>query len=226
MRFGFSRDALVAMSGIYSKIMGSGLFYEKPTDLKSIGTPKDCHDLQSDEELIQALKAGQSSALGILYDRYASLVYRLALRILTNPQEAEDLTQEIFLNLWRSGSYNPSRGSLSSFLTTLTRSRAIDKLRSRGSNLKFIQRWSQMMVNETSSLTPFESAALSQRSHQVRQALTQLPEKQRQVLEMAYYEGLSQSEIAAQLGIPLGTIKTWSRQGLLNLRKNLRDFIE
>lgn len=226
MRFGFSRDALVAMSGIYSKIMGSGLFYEKPTDLKNIGTPEDCHDLQSDEELIQALKAGQSSALGILYDRYASLVYRLALRILTNPQEAEDLTQEIFLNLWRSGSYNPSRGSLSSFLTTLTRSRAIDKIRSRGTNLKFIQRWSQMMVNETSSLTPFESAALSQRSHQVRQALTQLPEKQRQVLEMAYYEGLSQSEIAAQLGIPLGTIKTWSRQGLLNLRKNLRDFIE
>jgi len=226
MRFGFSRDALVAMSGIYSKIMGSGLFYEKPTDLKSIGTPEDCHDLQSDEELIQSLKAGQSSALGILYDRYASLVYRLALRILTNPQEAEDLTQEIFLNLWRSGSYNPSRGSLSSFLTTLTRSRAIDKIRSRGSNLKFIQRWSQMMVNETSSLTPFESAALSQRSHQVRHALTQLPEKQRQVLEMAYYEGLSQSEIAAQLGIPLGTIKTWSRQGLLNLRKNLRDFIE
>ena len=148
------------------------------------------------------------------------------MRILTNPQEAEDLTQEIFLNLWRSGSYNPSRGSLSSFLTTLTRSRAIDKLRSRGTNLKFIQRWSQMIVNETSSLTPFESAALSQRSHQVRQALTQLPEKQRQVLEMAYYEGLSQSEIAAQLGIPLGTIKTWSRQGLLNLRKNLRDFIE
>jgi RNA polymerase sigma-70 factor (ECF subfamily) len=226
MRFGFSRDALVAMSGIYSKMMGSGLFYEKPTDLKGIGTPEDCHDLQSDEELIQALKAGQSSALGILYDRYASLVYRLALRILTNPQEAEDLTQEIFLNLWRSGSYNPSRGSLSSFLTTLTRSRAIDKIRSRGTNLKFIQRWSQMMVNETSSLTPFESAALSQRSHQVRQALTQLPEKQRQVLEMAYYEGLSQSEIAAQLGIPLGTIKTWSRQGLLNLRKNLRDFIE
>lgn len=226
MRFGFSRDALVAMSGIYSKIMGSGLFYEKPTDIKGVGTTEDCHDLQSDEELIQALKAGQSSALGILYDRYASLVYRLALRILTNPQEAEDLTQEIFLNLWRSGSYNPSRGSLSSFLTTLTRSRAIDKIRSRGSNLKFIQRWSQMMVNETSSLTPFESAALSQRSHQVRHALTQLPEKQRQVLEMAYYEGLSQSEIAAQLGIPLGTIKTWSRQGLLNLRKNLRDFIE
>ena len=182
--------------------------------------------LQTDAELFGALKAGQSSALGTLYDRYASLVYRLALRILANPQEAEDLTQEIFLTLWRSGNYNPARGSLSSFLTVMTRSRAIDKIRSRGTNLKFLQRWSQAMVAETPPPTPFEAASLSQRSHYVRHALVQLPEKQRQVLELAYYDGLSQSEIAKQLDIPLGTIKTWARQGLLNLRKNLRDFIE
>ena len=182
--------------------------------------------LQTDAELFDALKAGQSSALGTLYDRYASLVYRLALRILANPQEAEDLTKEIFLTLWRSGNYNPARGSLSSFLTVMTRSRAIDKIRSRGTNLKFLQRWSQAMVTETPPPTPFEAASLSQRSHYVRHALVQLPEKQRQVLELAYYDGLSQSEIAKQLDIPLGTIKTWARQGLLNLRKNLRDFIE
>lgn len=214
------------MSGIYSKIIGSDQFCEKPMDLDCTVTRENSNELQSDEELFQALKAGQSSALGVLYDRYASLVYRLALRLLTNPQEAEDLTQEIFLNLWRSGSYNPSRGSLGSFLTTLTRSRAIDKLRSRGTSLKTIQRWSQMMATQTSPPTPFESASLSQRSHYVRNALAQLPANQRQVLEMAYYDGLSQSEISARLGIPLGTIKTWSRQGLLNLRKNLRDFIE
>jgi RNA polymerase sigma-70 factor (ECF subfamily) len=215
------------MNGIRSKIIGSGWLYEKSMPLKGEPTPENSHELHTDEELFQAMASGQSWALGILYDRYATLVYRLALRILANPQEAEDLTQEIFLNLWRSGSYQSSRGTLSSFLTTLTRSRAIDKLRSRGSNLKFIQRWSQMMATEeTSSPTPFESASLNQRSHCVRNALAQLPPKQRQVLEMAYYEGLSQSEISAQLGIPLGTIKTWSRQGLLNLRKNLRDFIE
>ena len=179
--------------------------------------------LPTDAELFRALKAGQSSALGILYDRYASLVYRLALRILANPQEAEDLTQEIFLTFWRRGTYNPTRGSLSSFLTTLTRSRAIDKLRSRSTNLRFLQRWSQAMVTETPPPTPFEAASLSQRSQYVRNALVQLPEKQRQVLEMAYYDGLSQSEIAKQLNTPLGTIKTWARQGLLNLRKNLQD---
>lgn len=182
--------------------------------------------LQSDAELFRAMTTGQTSALGILYDRYSSLVYRLALRILANPQEAEDLTQEIFLTLWRSGTYDSTRGSLSSFLTTLTRSRAIDKLRSRGTNLKFLQRWKQTMTTETSSPTPFEVASLSQRSHYVQNALAQLPEKHRQVLEMAYYDGMSQSEIASVLDIPLGTIKTWARQGLLKLRRNLQDFLE
>jgi len=201
-------------------------YYSKPMDLDSADSSPINEVLQTDAEVFRALKGGQSEALGILYDRYASLVYRLALRILANPQEAEDLTQEIFLNLWRSGKYNPDRGSLSSFLTTMTRSRAIDKLRSRGTKLKFLQRWGQMMTAETPSPTPFEVASLSQRSQQVNSDLAQLPSSQRQVLEMAYYDGLSQSEIAKKLDTPLGTIKTWSRQGLLNLRKNLKDFIE
>lgn len=182
--------------------------------------------LRSDAELFGLLRAGDTTALGILYDRYSSLVYSLALRVLANPQEAEDLTQEVFLTFWRSSNYNPARGSLSSFLTTLTRSRAIDRLRSRGTVLKFLQRWSETMTTDTSSPTPFEVASLNQRSHYVRNALAQLPDNHRQVLEMAYYEGLSQSEIARTLNIPLGTVKTWARQGLLTLRKNLKDFIE
>jgi RNA polymerase sigma-70 factor, ECF subfamily len=181
---------------------------------------------QSDAELFTALKAGQHSALEILYDRYAALVYRLALRILINPQEAEDLTQEIFLNLWRSDAYKPGRGSLSSYLTTLTRSRAIDRLRSRSSNQKFLERWSLNMSSELPPLTPFESASLEQRSEYVRNALTELPDRQRRVLEMSYFDGLSQSEIAAQLNTPLGTVKSWCRQGLLNLRKNLGSLME
>lgn len=180
---------------------------------------------QSDVELFLALKSGEQAALGLLYDRYASLVYRLALRILVNAQEAEDLTQEVFLHLWQRQSYVPGRGSLSSFLTTLTRSRAIDRLRARNSNVRFLQRWSQAMSSD-SSPTPFELASLSQRSEYVQTALVQLPEKQRQVLELAYYEGLSQSEIAARLETPLGTVKSWSRQGLLNLRNHLKMLIE
>jgi RNA polymerase sigma-70 factor (ECF subfamily) len=195
-------------------------------DLDSAQNRVTCHPSQTDTELFLALKAGEQGALTIFYDRYASLVYRLALRILVNTQEAEDLTQEVFLNLWRSSTYNPSRGSLSSFLTTLTRSRAIDKLRSRSSNLKFLQRWSQAMTTQPQPPTPFEFASIHQRSEYVRDALAKLPDKQRQVLEMAYYDGLSQSEIATRLEIPLGTVKSWSRQGLLNLRQHLKALIE
>ena len=185
-----------------------------------------CHPLATDTELFLALKARQHSALEILYDRYVSLVYRLSLKILNNSQEAEDLTQEIFLNLWRNSTYDPQRGSLGAFLTTVTRSRAIDKLRSRSSNLRFLQRWSQIIINDSSFLTPFETASLNQRSEYVRAAFAQLSDKQKQVLEMAYYDGFSQSEIATQLNLPLGTVKTWSRQGLLNLRKNLQALLE
>ncbi len=182
-------------------------------------------DTATDTELVRAVRAGESLALGRIYDRYGSLVYRLALRILASSQEAEDLTQEIFLGFWHNQTYNPDRGSLSSYLTTLTRSRAIDKLRSRTNQGKFVQRWSQFMATATPPPTPFDLAALNQRATGVQQALSQLTERQRQVLELAYYEGLSQSEISAQLNVPLGTIKSWSRQGLLQLRKTLKDLI-
>ncbi|OLP16950.1 RNA polymerase subunit sigma [Leptolyngbya sp. 'hensonii'] len=182
--------------------------------------------LPADIELIRDLKARKADALGLIYDRYASLVYRLALRILLEAQEAEDLTQEVFLYLWQSQTYNPDRGSLGSFLTTMTRSRAIDRLRSRNHKLKVLQQLGQTMATETPPITPFEAASLQQRSHYVQDALLQLPEKQRQILELAYYNGLSQSEIAAQLGLPLGTVKTWSRQGLLSLRKHLQTWID
>ncbi len=179
----------------------------------------------SDTELVVAMRAGDAEALATIYDRYASLVFRLALKVLTNTEEAADLTQDVFLNLWQSLAYQPERGSLSSFLTTLTRSRAIDRLRSRSSKQRFLQRWSQLMPTQSAS-NPFEAASLEQRAESVRAALTQLPDKQRQVLELAYYQGLSQSEIAAHLEAPLGTVKSWSRQGLLNLRHQLQTLLE
>lgn len=179
----------------------------------------------TDSELVAAMRTGDAAALATLYDRYSSLVYRLALRILSDAEEAADLTQDVFLALWRGNRYEANRGSLSSFLTTLTRSRAIDRLRSRSSKLRFLQRWSQLMTTQSSS-NPFEVASLEQRSEFVREALTQLPDKQRQVLELAYYDGLSQSEIATQLEAPLGTVKSWSRQGLLNLRKQLQSLLD
>lgn len=178
-----------------------------------------------DLELLAALAQGQVNALSILYDRYARLVYSLAFKILENSEEAEDITQDVFLTLWRRNTYNPERGSLSSFLTTMTRSRAIDKLRSKGARLRVLQRLQSVVRTETSSPTPLEQASVGERSQLIREALSQLTDTERQVLEIAYYEGLSQSEIAKRLNIPLGTVKTRSRQGLLKLRQTLQDYI-
>jgi RNA polymerase sigma-70 factor, ECF subfamily len=176
--------------------------------------------LLTDAELFDAIKTRQPLALGILYDRYGGLVYGIALKILQNPQEAEDLTQEIFLALWRNVNYNPEH--FARYLVTMTRSRAIDKLRSRSRNLKLLERWSQTEQHETFSSTPFENACDQERSQHLRSALEQIPQQQRQVLEMAYDEGLSQSEIAQKLDIPLGTVKSRIRQGLLKLKQILQ----
>lgn len=178
----------------------------------------------SDLDLLYAMREGQKSALRLLYDRYSRLVYGLAYRILNNAEEAEDLTQEIFLTIWHRDTYNPKRASFSSFLSLLTRSRAIDRLRSRGTRSKFLQRWQGMVKSETTT-SPLESASIDERSTLIRQALAQLSDSEREVLEIAYYEGLSQTEIAQRLNIPLGTVKTRSRQGLLKLRQSLQDQI-
>jgi len=179
----------------------------------------------SDVDLLLILRSGQTQALGMIYDRYSRLVYSLAFKILANAEEAEDITQEIFVSLWQRNTYNPARGSLSSFLTTMTRSRSIDKLRSRGSRYRFLQRWEGITRSETVMATPLEQASMGERSHLIRAALEKLPPNERQILEIAYYEGLSQSEIAASLNIPLGTVKTRSRQGLLKLRQALQGYV-
>lgn len=175
---------------------------------------------QKDLELIQALKTGQKSALSKLYDRYGSVVYGLALKILKNAQEAEDLTQEVFVSLWHKNTYNPARGSLSNYLVVMTRSRSLDKLRSRGSRIKFLERWRQT-TTQAFSRSAFEQVDIWDTSQHVQEALAQLPEQQRKILEMAYYQDLSQSEIAKTLNIPLGTVKTSARQALKKLRKIL-----
>ncbi|MEA5618484.1 sigma-70 family RNA polymerase sigma factor [Cronbergia sp. UHCC 0137] len=178
----------------------------------------------TDEVLFVALKNGDSSALSILFSRHGRLVYGLALKILANSQEAEDLTQEIFLTLWHKASSNPDCRFFVRYLVTIARSRSIDKLRARTRQLKLVEKWGQTMTNEATPVpTPVEQASFAERSGRIYHALTQLPEKQRQVIELAYNQGLSQSEIAKQINIPLGTVKTATRQGLLKLKRILLD---
>ena len=182
---------------------------------------------QTDEEIFAAFTKGDISALGKIYDRYGLLVYRLVYRMLNNSQEAEDLTQEIFLNLQVNTKFDPQRGSFYTYLMMLTRSRAIDRLRSRRSKGLWWQNVGKIRdsFEQQKSDSPMEIASTKERSARVRNALQHLSPKQRQVLELSYYEGLSQSEIAKRLNIPLGTVKTHSRRGLLQLRKNLHNLV-
>jgi RNA polymerase sigma-70 factor (ECF subfamily) len=178
----------------------------------------------SDLEVIDSWRNGDKQALAILYDRYGELVYRMALRILGNQSSAEDLTQEIFTNFFRHDRYDVRRGNLSSFLMLLTRSRAIDYIRRQKSQQQMMQKMSRL-ENQLSA-SPMDKVSLMEIADRVRSALQELPEKQRQVLELAYYGGMSQSEIAHNLAIPLGTVKSWSRNGLLKLRSLLADLGE
>lgn len=179
-----------------------------------------------DVELVACLKAGHQKALGILYDRYAALVFTVAMQILGRRDEAEDLVHEVFLTFWKQDKYNPNRGGLSTYLSLLTRSRALNKLGSRESQQRVTNRLQSAESPEFDAATPLELAAQDEQQVRVRAALAQLVPSQQQVLELAYYKGLSQSQIAAQLNLPLGTVKTQARQGLLKLRQILNGSVE
>ncbi|PZO22517.1 MAG: RNA polymerase subunit sigma [Leptolyngbya foveolarum] len=178
----------------------------------------------SDALLCAALKQGSADALGILYDRHAGLVYGVALKVLKNAQAAEDLTQDIFLSLTKNNTYNPSRGALRTYLTVLTRSRAIDRLRAEGTRTRAVtqlKRSHPLSSNNSTANQPLERASQKETSLTVETALSQISVEERQILQMMYFEGQTQAAIAEQMQIPLGTVKTRSRRGLLKLRKIL-----
>jgi RNA polymerase sigma-70 factor, ECF subfamily len=197
-------------------------FMEPSSPDRSFSEPSSSNDAA----LLSNLEAKQPAALACLYQRYGSVVYGVALKMLQNQPEAEDLTQEIFLALWQRPVDPAKHSHLLPYLVAMTRSRAIDKLRSRSRNLNFVQRWGQNMTDESPTPNPSEQAVFDERSQQVRQALTQLSAQQQQVLQLAYDAGLSQSEIAQQLHKPLGSVKSWTRQGLLKLKQLLQDSID
>lgn len=154
--------------------------------------------------------------MGVLYDRYSPVVYAVALRVLADTGAAEDVLQEVFLQLWRKpGGFDAGRGSLGAWLAVIARNRAIDAIR---------RRRPESGIEDVVVSTEHDLAGEADRSRalgKVRGALTAMPETQRSALEMAFFEGLTHSEIAAKTGEPLGTIKTRIRSGLLLLRQAL-----
>ncbi|NJN32203.1 MAG: sigma-70 family RNA polymerase sigma factor [Synechococcales cyanobacterium RM1_1_8] len=193
---------------------------------------------QPDPVVFAALRQGDLKALDVLYGRYSTPIYRLALRILKAEEEAADLTQEVFLRLWRTLGYDPARGTLLVYLMMMTRSQALNRIRQHQNQRKLAERWGRSALSlaeggDTSGHAsghpgrfPLEALSLDETASQVRLALAQIPQAQREVLEMAYYDGLSQSEITQRLDIPLGTVKSRSRQGLLKLRQLLKDLVD
>ena len=177
-----------------------------------------------DAELLRAVARGDESAFARVYDRYSPILLGLLLRILRSRAEAEDVLQEVFLQVWqRAHSFDAGRGRAFTWLVTLARSRAIDRLRSVGSRERAAQRSAEEAPPESEPAEWADNAAIrAERAEAVREALAELPEEQRQVLLLAYLEGMSQSEIAAAKNQPLGTVKTRTRSALRKLSDSLR----
>jgi len=173
-------------------------------------------DHDRDRSCIARLVAGEEAALEELYDRHGDLLYSLVLRMLRRPADAEEVAQETWVQVWRSArTYDPHRGTVGAWLVTLARSRAIDRIRSEGSRERAITAASREIPDPPPDAA--RDAAHLELSRRVSDALTKLGDQHRQVLELAYFGGLSQSEIAERLKQPLGTVKSWTRQALLRL---------
>ena len=167
-----------------------------------------------DASLLALVQRGDEGAMASLFDRYSKVVYSVALRVLRDPSSAEDVLQEIFMQIWRSpDSFVATRGSLGGWLAVVSRNRSIDALR---------RRRPSEAVDELVLASPYNLSDEAERTSMMakaREVIVLLPPEQRKTLEMAFFDGLTHSEIAEMTGDPLGTVKTRIRSALLSLRK-------
>ena len=179
-----------------------------------------------DETLLRQIAQQQPEALATLYDRYSRLVFSLALNALGNPNTAEEITQDVFMRVWdRASTYRADQGKVSTWLSRIARNRAIDVLRQQRVRPEHHSvEWAEVPLAALPRIGgPEEEVALAMEQRRVREAVVQLPEEQREVLALAYFQGLSHSQIAEQVGQPLGTVKTRIRLGMGKLRQMLSD---
>ena len=177
-----------------------------------------------DARLLQRMAEGDRAAFGELYDRFSRPLYATALRILNDAKEAEDIVQDTFISLWeKAGDYAVTRGTAFGWAVTLTRNRAIDRVRMRRRRTELLEQAAPEDLGYGGNSGPdsADQASLSEQSTSVRSAVAALPAEQQQALELAFFSGLTQQEIAARLNEPLGTVKARIRRGLLKLRSTL-----
>ena len=179
----------------------------------------------SSPDLMRAVASGDIDAFAALYDRHSGAVYALLLRILGSAEDSQEVLQDTFLKAWSAAeAFDSSRGSEGAWLVSIARSRAIDRLRSRKTRLTRETEAAKEISIHSSSVDPAGPARVIEQEQKIAVggALAALPQEQRVALELAYFGGLSQSEIAEQLGQPLGTVKTRMQLGMKKLRESLR----
>jgi len=177
-----------------------------------------------DAALIERIRTGDRTAFMAFYDRFSPLMFSVAARVLGDRKEAEDVLQEVMLVIWKkAGEYDPELGSLSSWAVALTRNKALDRLRARTRRLRLIEEVALMAEESEPSSTPSVNDILHgrERAGLLHTAMQDLPKDQRMAIELAFFTGLSQSDIAQRLQQPLGTIKARIRRGMLRLREQL-----
>jgi RNA polymerase sigma-70 factor (ECF subfamily) len=183
-----------------------------------------------DQDLIVRIAQGDERAIATLYDRYAQVLYAVAYRIVRERADADEVVLEALAQAWREASrFESTRGSVAAWLTMMTRSRALDQVRSRDRRTRITDAAAQEDPVTAPAMgvwrdRPNDGVEASERQTRVREALDQLSPPQREAIELAYYEGMSQSEIAERLQEPLGTIKTRMRLGMQKLRDALRPY--
>ena len=177
----------------------------------------------SDAHLIEQIADQDQEALGNLYDRYSGLLLALSRRILKDPNDAEEVLQEVFLQVWHQAPrYDTRRSSVSTWLVLITRSRSIDRLRSRQVVDRTLANLQQEKHESHTSPEGVAAVWMRQRRDRLRSEMQQLPPDQKQVLELAFFQGMTQSEIAESTKIPLGTVKTRTLLAMKKLRKALQ----
>lgn len=180
-----------------------------------------------DAQAVRRIGAGDSDALADLYDRYAGMLKALAVRVLGDVGDAEEVLQEAFLQVWRqAGRWDPSRSSVSTWLVLITRSRAIDRLRSRQVGERTVTAAKSENPSTHTSPEGARDVLMSERRKRLDTEMGSLPDEQREVLELAFFRGMTQREISESTGVPLGTVKTRTLLAMKKLRAALAAEIE
>ena len=173
-----------------------------------------------DVDLVRRMAGGDASALGALYDRYSSVLLAVSYRVLSDRQAAEDVVQDVFMEAWKKASdYDPGRAGVRTWLILRARSRSLDRMNA-APRRKTVY-IDQLALPELAGAVP--AAPLAEDADRVHEALAALTAEQRQVLDLAYFKGLSSSEIAGEIGIPVGTVKSRTRTAMVALRATLRE---